>query len=273
MLAALGLRAARRGRRAARPGRGQGEHAGRHRAEHHRAPGDAGRPAAGAVEGGPDQRPGRPPAGPRSRRTGRCRRRAGRAAGRGRRRGRGPCRRRSTWGRGGRPAPRSGSRRRAPARASTVGGTSSSRSGAAEAVATRWSPSRSRTVGMPAPEVSAVAVASRTIDSGRSSGGGEARRTLTAGQSVVVGTCSARAPLTQPPLPDSGGPQKRRGMVELHVAQPTHGGRAEVILTSRYVASEVRGRNLQPRCGTVPAPEVKVPGSGEKVGTREVGWA
>ena len=36
---------------------------------------------------------------------------------------------------------------------------------------------------------------------------GVASRTVTAGRSGVVGTCSATAPLTQPPLPDSGGPQ------------------------------------------------------------------
>ena len=48
---------------------------------------------------------------------------------------------------------------------------------------------------------------------GRSSGGGDARRTVTAGSLPVVGTCAATAPLTQPPLPDSGGPQKRWGMV------------------------------------------------------------
>ena len=42
---------------------------------------------------------------------------------------------------------------------------------------------------------------------GRSSGGGLASRTVTAGRAVVVGTCAATVPQTQPPLPDSGGPQ------------------------------------------------------------------
>ena len=54
---------------------------------------------------------------------------------------------------------------------------------------------------------------STTTLRGRSRGGGAARRTVTQGWAEVVGTWVARVPLTQPPLPDSGGPQKRWGMV------------------------------------------------------------
>ena len=191
-----------------RAGLGQRQHAGGHRAEHHRAPGDAGRPAPRAVQRRPHERHARLARHPAWRRTARCRRRAGPGAGRARRRGRARCRTRSTWGRGGRPGPRSGASAARASSSVTAGGTSSTRSADAVALATRWSPSRRRTC---------RSLGARCLGIERRAGGragaGEARRTVTAGRRAVVGTCAATVPLTQPPLPDSGGPQKRWGMV------------------------------------------------------------